>query len=85
MDPPGTQLSHVSSASKFVEVLDLFCNLEVPDKYLKATEVTMTLHARCYKYRPHVLGIPGPATCVHATAMLSDSVLHLAATTSRQF
>ena len=39
VEPPGTQLSHVSSAAKFVEVLDLFCNIEVPATYLKATEV----------------------------------------------
>ena len=39
VDPPGTQLSHVSSPAKFVEVLDLICNIQVPDVFLKATEV----------------------------------------------
>ncbi len=49
VDPPGTQLSHVSSPAKFVEVLDLICNIQVPDVFLKATEVmpvslTASLH-----------------------------------------
>lgn len=39
VDPPGTQLSHVSSPAKFVEVLDLMCNIQVPADFLKATEV----------------------------------------------
>ena len=39
VDPPGTQLSHVSSPAKFVEVLDLICNIQVPDVFLRATEV----------------------------------------------
>ena len=39
VDPPGTQLSHVSSPAKFVEVLDVICNLQVPKDFLKATEV----------------------------------------------
>ena len=43
VDPPGTQLSHVSSPAKFVEVLDLICNIQVPDVFLKATEVRSIL------------------------------------------
>lgn len=39
VDPPGTQLSHVSSPAKFVEVLDLMCNIQVPADFIKATEV----------------------------------------------
>lgn len=39
VDPPGTQLSHVSSPARFVEVLDLMCNIQVPADFLKATEV----------------------------------------------
>lgn len=39
LDPPGTQLSHVSSPAKFVEVLDLLCDIRVPEELLKATEV----------------------------------------------
>lgn len=39
IDPPGTQLSHVTSPAKFVEVLDLICNIQVPYVFLKATEV----------------------------------------------
>ena len=39
VDPPGTQLSHVSSPAKFVEVLDLMCNIQVPADFLKVTEV----------------------------------------------
>ena len=41
VDPPGTQLSHVSSPAKFVEVLDLMCNIQVPANFLKATEVSL--------------------------------------------
>ncbi|DBA94290.1 TPA: hypothetical protein ACH3X1_001904 [Trebouxia sp. C0004] len=41
VDPPGTQLSHVSSPAKFVEVLDLICNIQVPDVFLKATELRL--------------------------------------------
>ena len=40
LDPPGTQLSHVSSPAKFVEVLDLLCDIKVPPDLLKATEVS---------------------------------------------
>lgn len=43
VDPPGTQLSHVSSPAKFVEVLDLICNIQVPDVFLKATEVMLSV------------------------------------------
>lgn len=41
VDPPGTQLSHVTSPAKFVEVLDLICNIQVPDTFLKATELRL--------------------------------------------
>ncbi|KAL3151827.1 hypothetical protein ABBQ38_012794 [Trebouxia sp. C0009 RCD-2024] len=41
VDPPGTQLSHVSSPAKFVEVLDLMCNIQVPANFLKATELRL--------------------------------------------
>lgn len=40
LSPPGTQVSHVSSPAKFVEVLDLLCDIKVPPELLKATEVT---------------------------------------------
>ena len=43
VDPPGTQLSHVSSPAKFVEVLDFICNIQVPDVFLKATEVMLSV------------------------------------------
>lgn len=47
VDPPGTQLSHVSSPAKFVEVLDLMCNIQVPANFLKATEVRGS-KTRCF-------------------------------------
>lgn len=48
VDPPGTQLSHVTSPAKFVEVLDLICNIQVPDTFLKATEVSLhAITCRC--------------------------------------
>ena len=43
LDPPGTQLSHVSSPAKFVEVLDLLCDIKVPSELLKATEVRFAI------------------------------------------
>lgn len=46
VDPPGTQLSHVSSPAKFVEVLDLMCNIQVPADFLKATEVRPSAPAK---------------------------------------
>ena len=39
LDPPGNLLSHVSSPAKFVEVLDLLCDIQVPANLLKVTEV----------------------------------------------
>ena len=46
LDPPGTQLSHVSSPAKFVEVLDLLCDIKIPPAQLKATEVNATCKTR---------------------------------------